>query len=74
VLAIESGEILALSKFGIVFCRSLECVLENFLEKFMFCNKFLRFDKVWPNSFANFLEECMFSSKILKPKSNRILL
>jgi hypothetical protein len=44
-----------------------------FLENNMLCNKFLRSNKVWHNSFANFLEECMFSSKILRSKSNRII-
>jgi hypothetical protein len=34
VIAIESGEVLALSRFGIVFCGSLkECVLENIFGK-----------------------------------------
>jgi len=44
-----------------------------FLENFMFCNKFLRSNIIWHNSFAKFLEECMFSSKILRSKSNRII-
>lgn len=43
------------------------------MENFIFCNKFLRSNKIWHNSFANFLEECIFSSKILRSKSNRII-